>query len=311
MLLKPDTLAVHASCRRLVFFMALAYALAPRASHAIVVLEKGSTQAVMGFLVRETDESVILRQELTDGKTRELTIPKSRIDELLVTVAPERLAALDPAKPALYREYAEELVEKRRDPEARDAARRLFAIAAHRGDANLRHGALLGLISLARTDEEERRLRALAYMRSPSRDEAILSSSGGRPHDSSQDGTTGQLRSALKLIRQGKASAAKTIVEQPLVKQLLSSDSAPISAIDIAGLLASPSLGNQQLAQVLRAELALEALDTRAGEAVSAASQWSLGDPRGLAPLPSLKLDGLSEFDPAECVFRDGRWVRP
>ena len=31
----------------------------------------------------------------------------------------------------------------------------------------------------------------------------------------------------------------------------------------------------------------------------------------GLAPLPSLDLETLTEFDPRKCVFRDGKWTEP
>ena len=97
--------------------------------------------------------------------------------ELMITVLPERLAELDPARPQSYLEYAEELAEKRRDPEARDAAMRLFAIAAARGESKVRHSALLGLIELARSPQEERRFRAAAYLHDPAHDLSLLETS--------------------------------------------------------------------------------------------------------------------------------------
>src|SRR5690349_1880037 len=135
----------------------LAWTLLVCPAQAVVVLPKGAKQPIMGYLVRQDDRNIVVREELPGGKSRESSFAKKDLDELIITVSPERLAALDPSKPPDYREYAEELAEKQRDPEARDAAIRLYAIAAARGDDNLRHSALLGLIALARNAEEERR----------------------------------------------------------------------------------------------------------------------------------------------------------
>ena len=92
----------------------------------------------MGYMVREDARSIVVRQPLPGGKNRESSFLKKDLDELIITVSPQRLSELTPDKPALYSEYAEELAEKQRDPEARDAAIRLYAIAAARGDAAVR-----------------------------------------------------------------------------------------------------------------------------------------------------------------------------
>jgi hypothetical protein len=287
--------------------MAIAGLLSARDAWAIVVLEQGSSQPVMGYLVRETNEMLVIRQEIEGGKTQELTIPKTRIDEVLVTVSPERLESLDPNKPEQYREYAEELAEKRRDPEARDAARRLFAIAAHRGDAALRHSALLGLISLARTTDDERRLRALAYLHDPHHDETVLT--GAAQVQQPPNEAHRQLLSALRLIRQGKPAAARPIVGEPALAQRLSAADTPISSAELSTLLATSPLTDQQLATVLRAEVILESLAS--GDASAGGSTWSLSGLHTLAPVPPLKLENLTEFDEQECVFKGGRWTKP
>ncbi|MBW8883519.1 MAG: hypothetical protein JF612_01815 [Planctomycetia bacterium] len=192
----------------------------------MVVLPKGAKQPVMGYLVRQDDRTIVIRQELPGGKSRESSFPKKDLDELIITVSPERLSSLDPNKPQTYREYAEELAEKQRDPEARDTAIRLFAVVAARGDDQLRHSALLGLIALARHADEERLFRAAAYIFSSEYDPAILVASAG-----------------------------------------------DAAAMDLS---------------------------------------WSeVASKRGLTPLPPVSLDRLTEFDPATCVYRGGKWVRP
>jgi hypothetical protein len=205
----------------------LALCLFARIASAVVVLPKGASAPVMGYLIRHDERIVVVRQPTADGKSRELRFAPREIDELIITVSPERLETLDPAKPAAYFEYAEELAEKRRDPEARDAAIRLYAICAARGDDRVRHSALLGLIALARSPDEERRFRAATYLFDAEHDESVLAT----PAD---------------------------------------------------------------------------------GKAASWITRWS--DARGagsLTPIAVLALHKLTEFDPAECVFRDGKWTKP
>jgi hypothetical protein len=200
-----------------------------RTVHAAVVLPKGAKQPVMGYLVRQDDRMIVIREELPGGKSRESSFARKDLDELIFTISPERLTALDPNKPQTYWEYAEELAEKKRDPEARDTAIRLYAIAAARGDNRIRHSALLGLIALARNNDEERLFRAAAYLFDSDHDPSILT-----------------------------ASAAAT------------------------------------------------------GDASLIESSWAAGmSIRSLAPLASLSLDRLTEFDPAACAYRGGKWIKP
>src|SRR4051794_1038591 len=113
--------------------IALALGLCVQTAEAVVVLPKGSDRPVMGYRVGQDERNAGVRQEQPGGKSRETLFARSDIEELIITVSPDRLAELDPARPEMYREYAEELAEKQRDPEARDAAIRLYAIAAVRG----------------------------------------------------------------------------------------------------------------------------------------------------------------------------------
>src|SRR6266436_3665046 len=155
---------MHQKLRRPnIALMSLAICFAPQVASAVVVLPKGSNTPVMGYLVRHDERMVIVRQPLADGKSRELRFSLEQIDELIITVSAERLAALDPAKPSAYLEYAEELAEKQRDPEARETAIRLYASCATRGDDRLRHSALVGLIRRPQSQRVELRFRAAAY----------------------------------------------------------------------------------------------------------------------------------------------------
>jgi hypothetical protein len=288
--------------------------LGPAVASAVVVLPKGANKPIMGYLIRQDDRLVTIRQEQAGGKSHELSFNKSEIDELIITVSPQRLATLDPSRPQLYREYAEELAEKQRDPEARDAAIRLYAIVAARGDEKLRHSALLGLISLARSPDEERLFRAAAYLDDPDHDASILTS------PAAAQATTGnkpaaELLSAVKLARQGKGPAAKPLLAKPAVQADAERIASIISPEELTEACAGRTLSDVQLRKLLQAELALEAPSIPGPTAETKPVElhtWSQSaQPGRLAPLPAIKLETLTEFNPAECIFRGGKWVTP
>ena len=282
-------------------------------AQAAMVLKRGSAQPILGHLVRQDEQSVVIREELPGGQSRETIIPRGDIDELVITVDPQRLSALDPSQPAAYREYAEELAEKRRDPEARDAARRLYVIVAARGDAALQKSAWLGLISLARTPDEERKFRAAAFLRDPQHDAALLTrpAAAHAPAAAVDSPPPGELLAAVRLIRQGRGNEAKALLDLPHVRRAAAQLAEIIDLAELAAAASAGALSDQQLAQLLRAELSLEGAGGPASQPNIQAG-WNESIKSGkLAPVPSLDLEHLTEIDSAECVFRDGKWQRP
>jgi len=288
---------------------ALAAIAAPRAASAVVVLKQGVETPLMGHLVRADERTVVIRQELPGGKSRDVTISRSEIDDLVETVSRERLAELDPDKSAAYLEYAEELAEKRRDPEARDTARRLLTIAAHRGNAAQQHSSLLILADLARTTDERRRIKALLYLTDPRHDPSTLdqSISVGATSDSSAQA---ELLSALRLIRQGQGAAAKIILDKKPVQDELARADATFTLAELTALTGERTITDAQLSRLLRAELALESVGSP--KASSNQSAWSrTASSLELAPVLPLTFDHLTEYDPKECLYRNGKWQRP
>ncbi|HEX5106191.1 MAG TPA: hypothetical protein VFV87_20370, partial [Pirellulaceae bacterium] len=254
------------------------------------------------------------------GKPRELAITQNEIDELLITVSPKRLAELDPSQPQLYREYAEELAEKHRDPEARDAAIRLYHLAAVLGEGPLRRGSLLGLAALARSPEEERKFRAAAYLYDPEHDARVLAAARDSIVTTAPGASQAlaELAAALRLIRQGKGREAKALLDRPLVREQAGGLEKIITLEGLLALSESRDLSDEQLSKLLQAELAIDRSLGAGGSDLTSSSpslqlaSWSGAvKSHGLAPLPSLALDSLTEFDPRECLYRDGRWVRP
>jgi len=294
--------------------VAAALVISAARSEGAVVLLKGASKPLVGYLVRQDAKTLVLREELPGGKSRETTVARDQIDELIVTVAPERLAALIPSRPELYREYAEELAEKRRDPEARDTAIRLYHLAAVLGDEGLRRGALRGLMDLARTPDEARRWRAAAYLFDPLHDPAILAEKrDATPSPPADDAARRDLLRAVRLLRQEKGVEARPLLDRPDVRRQAALLAGTIRYEELLAA-SSGTISDTQLARLLRAERMLSGppaaaeAEARAGAPGHFARELSAGR---TAPLWWPSLATLTEFDAAATVCRGGKWVRP
>lgn len=281
---------------------------------AVVVLRKGGAPEVLGTLVSQDERRVVVRELLPDGKHRDTAIPRSEIEDVLITVSPERLAALRRDKPREYKLYAEELAEKRRDPEAREAALRLYLIAAWLDPPNLGKSSLLGMIDLARGAAEERKFRALAYLLDPEHDRRVLKDP--QPVKVASGGTAAsrdQLVAALRLLRQGKIAPARNALQVPAVRAQLEQYKDVLSYQELSGLRAGETLSPALLRKVLLLETALTYRSTEdLGPKKEAGASWQQSLVRdGDSPVPVLSLDTITEFNPRLCQFKDGKWVEP
>ncbi len=297
--------------------VALVWTLAVANAHAVVVFPKGSDEPVMGFLLREDERSVTVRQVLPDGSLRDTTFLRSEAD-IHFTVQKERLEKLASDNARAYRNYAEELAEKRRDPEARETAIRLFLIAAFLDPQNFGRSSLLGMIDLSRSADEEAKFRAMAFLLDPEHDARVLR----RPEavKSEPGAATDEVRSglltALRLLRQGKGLGARQTVQRDDVNGLLVQYQDVISVKEFYAACAGGELSPSLLRRIVLLELALSPksggaidLDRKAAESKSS---WSDSIRRhGSRPLPALSLETLTEFNPRECHFRDGKWLEP
>jgi hypothetical protein len=284
---------------------AIGVAMSAAPSWAITVFERGRTEPTRGRLVRQAPDQIVIEEILPDGATRQRAIPRSQIEDLIDPVSAERLSNLAPDQPHGYRDYAEELAEKKVDPDARAAAIRLYLIAAHLDPANLAKSSLLGMTALARSPEEERKFRAMAYLHDPGHDRALLRTAEKVAATEPPSETRDALWRALQLRRQGNRRAAllnlgRVGVEDELAKYR---DLLTVEEFTQVGL------PDELLRKIVALELNLESGAARAADDRPAWSQ--LDSPSAQAPVPSLSLDTLTEFDPRLCVYRDGQWVAP
>ena len=68
----------------------------------VIILEKDSAEAIKGFLVSQNDMRVIVDELLPNGETRRRVVLRSTIDVMIISVALDRLEALQPDQPRSY-----------------------------------------------------------------------------------------------------------------------------------------------------------------------------------------------------------------
>ena len=301
----------------LVFLMGTWLLAASFASGAVVYL-KGEDKPIAGYLESADDKQIILRIPVPGEEGVRRTIERSEIDLLLQPVNPDRLEQLSPNNPAAYREYAEELVEKKADPDAIETATRLFLIAAHLDPQKEGRSALLGMTPLMNGHQGVRQLRALAYLLGPDHDVSLLE--GNSQQDSARGASLDedqreQVIEVFHFLRQGKRSDAKQRLQQEELRALMRQGTNKITPEECLALAEGNCPGCTQgtipsymLQKLVAAEYELSSSDTTR----EVGTQWGYYlNQEFQRPLPVLSLLNATSIDPRKCVYRDGKWVEP
>ncbi|HEV7281011.1 MAG TPA: hypothetical protein VGN57_12475 [Pirellulaceae bacterium] len=270
----------------------------------------GEDEPVYGYLISSDASTVVLDVPQADGRRSRTTFLRDRVEDLVVTVDPERLAGLSPDDPLGYLQYAEELSIKKQDPEARDAARRLFLIAGSLVPQVHGRQAALGLANVAAGAEEARKARTLASLADPSGPaaEPVVA----RPPAARIDaGRARVLVAGIQAYRRGEVATARRAFDDAENARLLASLDPPVP-MD----LLKPSLAEREfrpdhrvLAALVPLERSLRVEGSLAGSRKSAGDDPFSAENRLPVAWPTWK--NVTDFDPAETVFRDGKWRRP
>lgn len=280
-------------------------------ARAVILLEKGKTSTLRGYLIKADNVQVVVDVQLPDGRKERREFPRTAIEELIIAVEPQRLAALDPGKPEAYRDYAEELAEKREDPDARVTAIRLYLIAAYLKPSVLGRSSLLGMTRLARSAREEREFRAMSYLLDAKHDPSVLSEPAKTVFDAGvvPEENRGTLRNLLRLVRTSHKDEALDMLNRPAVKLLLPRLAPAITEDELRA--AAAGMSPQLLRKILDLELALAGATPRdTSSKPSRIMNWAQPIARNdTGPVASLQLESLTEFDPRDNRFREGKWV--
>jgi len=296
--------------RHLFPFLAFLFAIQAVPVWAVIIFQKGKNEPIVGYLERQDENLVVIRQVHGDGQTQLREVLRSEIDDILIAVSDERLESLTPDKPAAYRDYAEELAEKRKDPDARATGLRLYLIAAYLDPEKLGRSSLLGMAGLARTPAEERRFRAMAYLLDPNHDRSLLQGPTGMVAIADAEGNDVLLK-AIRAFRRDDRRLAMVLAGRPVVQKAFERFSDVLSHDEFTSV--GREIPPTFLRKLLTLELILAGGETAVGDqSPEDTAPWSqIVQREGTAPVPSLSLVTLTEFDPRECVYRDGKCVRP
>jgi len=282
-----------------------------------VVYVKGQKEPVAGFVESADDTSIRLRIRTSDGEELTRQILRTEIDLLLQPVSPSRLSQLSPDNPKAYREYAEELVEKKSDPEAVETAKRLFMIAAHLDPKAQGRSALLGMTPLMNDSQGVKQLRAMAYLLDPSHDASLLEGKpqAATPGAALDEKLREEVIKVLKMLRHGERADARQQLQRDEIRQGMRQGTSKITPDECLALVQGLCPGCEQgkippymLQKLVAAELELST--SQAAQEVQ--PQWGFFlDGTFQKPLPVLSLAKAIGFDPRKCVYRDGEWVEP
>jgi hypothetical protein len=289
---------------------------------AVTIVLKNSDTPLRGYPVSENESVVVIKILEADGKLVERSIPRAEIDLIHYPVSRERLESLHPDRPKEYRDYAEELAEKRIDPEARETSLRLYVIAAYLDPQKLGRSSLLGMTALARNAHEERRIRALAFLQDAEHDRQILApptpppADPQMPNEFSDELQKMSLLRALEMLRKGQQIDALSTVHRPGVPELLGKYAEHLTMDQFHEACADrqrrgPGAPRELALRILRIEMDLLGAgpDVLGHAADQGLTGWSAISPEALArPTRPLTLDAVTHFDPRQCLYRDGTW---
>lgn len=279
----------------------------------VIILEKNRSESVKGFLVSQNDLRVVVDELLPNGEIHQRVIPRSDIDLLRISVVPDRLSALQPDQPQAYRDYADELSEKREDPEARNVAIRLYLLAAHLDPKGLGRSSLLSMAGLARSPLEERKLRAMVYLLDPAHDRGVLtppSFTTAVPTTDLTDTQRKMLLRAIQALRGDNRREALEFSRRPLFQEVYKRYSSilTLEAFSAAAATRDKDLPGPLVKKLITLELLVLNLplkEHRTTEDVPWSTILTTKQDQRVTPL---SLETITEFDPNETVFKNNRW---
>ncbi|HAN98278.1 MAG TPA: hypothetical protein DCQ98_12980 [Planctomycetaceae bacterium] len=293
----------------------------PDRSEADVVVRRGEPRPLVCRIEQQGTDRLIVRVTDPDGSSRRVEIPTDEILLVVPAFDPAALERLEPGRWEGYREGAEEAASRRVDPEATALAIRLQLIVAYHGDATARAGAFAALFDLARSADEERRFRALAFRILPDADPALLVAPRPTAPAPLTDADRDLLMITVRLLRDDRGDEALTLIRRDDFPEIYSRVASilPLQQLERYASEVRPSRGRRD--DLLRLELgllgtyALSGSPSAAGGAPPARRRseavWSRPLAEPSPPWVDVDWTDVTEFDPRDCLFRDGAWRRP
>ena len=287
---------------------------------AAAIYLKDADSPLVGYIKSRSATHILMIVDV-DDQTEERLIPLQQIVDVLETVDPKRLAKLDPADVSQYRDYAEELMVKQIDPEARETAIRLFLISVFYGDAQLQRSGLRSLVRLSRNDQERQQFMALAWRYGAIESSQLRGNANGGAGDTSVGGaglrgpvmlTLDQRETLSDLIRSSRSNMvrrARNLAQRDEVKAMFVDNDLGMTHKKFVELL-SREPTNDDIASLVELELRVMAIETAFSTKEISGLKWSdLATKENTRPVKSPTIETVTEFNPRQCYFVDGKWT--
>ena len=291
-----------------------------RPGPADMLVRTDSQELLVGRVVQQESARLLFDRYLPDGTRQRIDIPQAEILLVQITIESRALAALDPAQPAAYLELADELAGFEQDFLAVDTARRLYLVASslarQTGDERLLLASLWGLWQLADSAGERRRIAVLAMRELPRRECLLWERRIAQQFKQGAE-RRGQLLSLLQAIRESSRDQFKaSLLGDRGLKMAWDQIGVDLAWERLLQLAQGQRIALREQRQLWLAELKLLELQSLNGRPGSGAAEpdagadwleWA-GNAAKETSWPAFET--ITEFDPLEVLFRDGRWVR-
>ena len=298
----------------LVVFGALLQSFTPQA-RADVVYRRGLPSPLVGQVTQNDAEGIVVKFDMPQQGVTQILIPRDEVVEHIVTVSASRLEALNDGDWAQYRDYAEELAAYRVDPQAHQLAIRLYLIVAYYANDNLRSGAFRALIEIARSAEEEKRFRTLAFQVMGNKASHLLAPPKGiTPIQLPDESAQRELLQCIRLVRQGAGEQALDLADSPAVQAAFESISNVMTFRDFRDAAYDRKISQDRLKQLVQLELALlgGAQRRNVAQPISTSPDWGrLVAEDSRQPFVPVEWANATEFDPRNSRYQKGTWERP
>jgi hypothetical protein len=277
-------------------------------TEAAAIYIKDQAQPICGFIKSETATHItIVTQE--NGAQVEKMLAIANIERVLKTIDAKRLEQLEPSKIEGYRDYAEELMVMRQDPEAMEMAIRLLTITAYLDQGSLRKSALRALVRLARSEDEKRRFSAIAFQYQAISSPLRALASENETWKPVPNALREEFAEVILHVRKGQAARAKQLARSPSLIAAFETYALAMTHTEFAALVEKSSLDNHDLAELISLELRMIDPEILATIHQSEQSWGSLTVSGQLDPVKPLEIRTMTEFDPAACYFAGGKWT--
>ena len=277
--------------------------------------DAGSMTRFFGLVESQDADSIRFRlhPEL-GGESR--VFPRDEVVALVTNIDVSRLANLNPGNLEAYRDYAEELASQSKDMQARDLAIRLFLIVAYGSNQEgtqqrssaLRNSAIRNLQALSRNEAERRAFAQLAFLYQVA--DLRLAERAGQQEPDLSDAMKSRLLFLLTAVRSRNMDLARQLKDQPLFAQAWERWSTTCSWDELARIIEQGGPSSIQLKRLLKMEVdLLTGQDTHLpGKRADSWAVQAVDHDHRAELIP--KFLNVTEYDPRQAVFVDGRWMR-